>query len=105
MEVKAVLFVGIAVLAGVMVWLEAPRWSVAVGLVLVGWGSARAYYFGFYVVEHWVDRRFRFAGLWGFAVWGWRGGGIGWWRRCDGRAGRCLTPAGGWLTFLAAFGR
>ena len=30
------------------------------------WGFCRAYYFAFYVIEKYVDRRFRFSGLGSF---------------------------------------
>lgn len=38
----------------------------AVLQVLMIWAFARAYYFAFYVIEHYVDRRFRFSGLFDF---------------------------------------
>ena len=41
--------------------------TVAVLLVLIVWAFCRAYYFVFYVIEHYVDSRFRFSGLWAFA--------------------------------------
>jgi hypothetical protein len=36
-------------------------------LGLAIWCSARFYYFAFYVIEHYVDGQYRFAGLWSFA--------------------------------------
>ena len=40
----------------------------AVGLLLgiAVWCFARAYYFAFYVIEHYVDPSYKFAGLWSF---------------------------------------
>lgn len=40
--------------------------------VLIAWASSRAYYFAFYVVQHYVDPSLRFAGLSAFAAWWWR---------------------------------
>ncbi|MBI3860843.1 MAG: hypothetical protein HY290_03005, partial [Planctomycetia bacterium] len=31
------------------------------------WAFARAYYFVFYVIEHYIDPGYKFAGLWSFA--------------------------------------
>jgi hypothetical protein len=36
------------------------------------WSFARAYYFAFYVIEHYVDGSYRFAGLGDFFVWSWK---------------------------------
>jgi hypothetical protein len=45
---------------------ESPSLRTAFLLALTVWASARAYYFAFYVVEHYADPNFRFAGLWDF---------------------------------------
>jgi hypothetical protein len=63
---KGLLFVLLAVLAGGLILLERPTLRVAVLLGIAIWASARAYYFAFYVVEHYVDPGYRFAGLWAF---------------------------------------
>ena len=52
--------------AGILV-AEHPSLKVAALLVVSVWCFARAYYFAFYVVQHYVDDRYRFAGLWSFA--------------------------------------
>jgi hypothetical protein len=64
---KAVMFLLIGVLSSVL--LLAPRVTVRELLLLAAavWGFCRAYYFAFYVIEHYVDSSFRFAGLWSFA--------------------------------------
>ncbi len=41
---------------------EHPSWKVAGFLTLAVWAFARAYYFAFYVVEHYIDGSHRFAG-------------------------------------------
>lgn len=47
--------------------MERPTIKVAVLLVLAVWAFARAYYFAFYVVQHYADPGYRFAGLVDFA--------------------------------------
>jgi len=38
-------------------------------MVISVWAFCRLYYFMFYVIEHYVDPGYRFAGLWSFVVW------------------------------------
>ena len=35
-------------------------------LAIAIWSFARAYYFAFYVIEHYIDGEYKFAGLWSF---------------------------------------
>jgi hypothetical protein len=63
---KGGLFVLAGTLACTAILLEHPSWKVALLLALAIWAFARAYYFAFYVVEHYVDRKYRFAGLFHF---------------------------------------
>lgn len=65
---KGAMFLGIGVLAAVLLLLQAPQWRVALLLGLAIWAFCRAYYFAFYVVEHYADPGYRFAGLGAF-VW------------------------------------
>jgi hypothetical protein len=60
------LFCGLLAAAGVV--LENPTLQTAVLLSLAIWCFARFYYFAFYVIQHYVDPEFRFAGLWAFLV-------------------------------------
>lgn len=60
---KAGLFVGIGVLSVGLLLIENPRWEVAVLTALALWAFCRAYYFAFYVLEHYVDPGHRFSGL------------------------------------------
>ncbi len=64
--IKGVLFLGLGLLASVLLLLEAPRVRVAILLAVAVWAFARAYYFAFYVVEHYIDDGYRFAGLLSF---------------------------------------
>ena len=66
MYVKAALFVAIGVSASVLVLLERPTIKVALCLALAVWAFARAYYFAFYVIEHYIDDRYKFSGLFSF---------------------------------------
>lgn len=60
---KALLFLLAGVLAAsLLIWMH-PSLQVVLLLAIAVWCFARAYYFAFYVVEHYVDPAYRFAGL------------------------------------------
>ena len=63
---KAALFLAGGFLASAILLLEHPSWKVAALLAVAVWCFARAYYFAFYVIEHYVDPAYRFAGLGSF---------------------------------------
>jgi hypothetical protein len=63
---KAGLFVAGGALAGAILLIENPSWQAALLLAITVWCFARAYYFAFYVVQHYADPGYRFAGLFGF---------------------------------------
>jgi hypothetical protein len=63
MWVKAVLFLVIGVVSAALILIECPEWRIALLLALAVWSFCRAYYFAFYVIEHYVDPSFRFSGL------------------------------------------
>ena len=71
---KAGLLLFLGLFAGVLLLIEAPSLRVAAFYLISIWAFCRAYYFAFYVVQHYIDPRFRFAGLWDFAQYalGWR---------------------------------
>jgi hypothetical protein len=54
------------------VLLEAPSWRAGLrtGLLLAAcvWAFCRLYYFLFYVIERYIDPKFRFAGVWSAVV-------------------------------------
>jgi hypothetical protein len=60
---KGIMFAGIAIVAATSILIEAPSLRVAVLVTLLVWASCRFYYFLFYVLEHYVDRTMRYAGL------------------------------------------
>jgi len=63
---KGALFLFGGLLASALLIAERPSLKVVVLLAVAIWCFARAYYFAFYVIEHYVDGRYRFAGLWSF---------------------------------------
>lgn len=65
---KGFLFLVGAILAAGLILLEHASWRTAGLLLLAMWCSARCYYFMFYVIEHYVDSQYRFAGVWSFLV-------------------------------------
>lgn len=67
MWLKGWLFLGIGTIASVLLLLQAPSWRVALLLAVIVWAFCRAYYFAFYVIEHYIDPEYRFAGLIAFA--------------------------------------
>lgn len=69
---KALLFLFGGVLASGLLIAEHPSLRVVLLLVVAVWCFARAYYFAFYVIEHYIDPQFRFAGLGAFVRYLWR---------------------------------
>jgi hypothetical protein len=68
---KGGLFVVTGLLASGLLLVECPSFKVAALLAVAIWSFARAYYFAFYVVQHYADPGYRFAGLWSFARYAW----------------------------------
>jgi hypothetical protein len=64
------LFAGLLAAAGLLA--EVPSLRVAFLLAVAVWCFARFYYFAFYVLEHYVDPGYRFAGLGSFVTYFWR---------------------------------
>jgi hypothetical protein len=63
---KGFLFLIGGLMASALLIVEQPTLKVACLLALTVWCFARFYYFAFYVIEHFVDPRYKFAGLWSF---------------------------------------
>ena len=72
MWLKGAAFVVIAALSSGLLLLESPSWREATLLALAIWSSCRAYYFVFYVIEHYVDPEFRYSGLGSFIAYAFR---------------------------------
>lgn len=68
MWLKGWLFLLIGLLSGAMLLFDDWSWRRAALLALCVWGFCRAYYFAFYVIERWIDPRFKFSGLGHFAA-------------------------------------
>lgn len=64
---KGILFLCCGLLAGGILLIERHDLKTVVLLLLTVWCFCRFYYFAFYVIEHYVDSQFRFAGLGDFA--------------------------------------
>lgn len=60
---KGVMFAGIALATAALILIEMPSVRIAALLTLLVWASCRFYYFLFYVLEQYVDRTMRYAGL------------------------------------------
>ena len=78
-KLKGALFLVSGVLASALLLMESPTLRTAVLLVIAIWSFCRFYYFAFYVIEHYVDPGYRFAGLGAFLRywWGRRKNGVG----------------------------
>lgn len=64
---KGLLFLAIGIAAAAILLVQKPELQTAFLLVVCIWSFCRFYYFAFYVIEHYVDGKFRFAGLFDFA--------------------------------------
>jgi hypothetical protein len=63
---KGILFGVLGLLASAMIVMEAPSVKVVLLLALAVWAFCRAYFFVFYVIEHYVDSAYRFRGILSF---------------------------------------
>ena len=63
MTLKAFLFLVAGSMAGIGLLWERWDWQNLFLLAVVIGSFSRAYYFCFYVIEHYIDGRFRYAGL------------------------------------------
>ena len=67
-KLKGILFLLVGILSAALILLDNPNFKAALLLAITIWCFCRAYYFAFYVIEHYVDSSFRFSGLGSFAV-------------------------------------
>ena len=63
---KGFLFLFGGIVASGILLIECFSWKVAGMLAVAVWCFCRAYYFAFYVIEHYVDSSYKFAGLGSF---------------------------------------
>jgi hypothetical protein len=62
-KTKGILFFVVGLIAAMLLILEEPSLRIALLLAISVWCFCRAYYFAFYVIEHYVDPGYRFSGL------------------------------------------
>ncbi len=65
---KGFLFLMAGLLAAGLLLADQPSLRTSLLLSLCVWCFCRFYYFAFYVIQHYVDPEFRFAGLGNFLV-------------------------------------
>ena len=70
---KGWLFLLAGLLAGGLLLYEILTLRNGVLLAICIWCFCRFYYFAFYVIEHYVDGEYKYAGLWDFVKYSWRG--------------------------------
>ena len=69
---KGFLFLLTGLLSGGLLLWENPNVRFAFLLGITVWCFSRAYYFAFYVIQHYVDPDFHFAGLGSFLQYLWK---------------------------------
>ena len=69
---KGFLFLAIGLLSALLLILEHPTLKITALLLLCVWSFCRCYYFAFYVIQHYVDGQYRFAGLSSFVGYLWK---------------------------------
>jgi uncharacterized membrane-anchored protein len=60
---KGALFLLLGLMAAGLLVFQTRDLQIAVLLLIAIWAFCRSYYFAFYVIEHYVDPDYRFAGL------------------------------------------
>jgi hypothetical protein len=65
--IKGFLLLFAGILASILLLIDHPQLKTAFLLALAIFCFARFYYFAFYVIQHYVDPAYRFAGLYSFA--------------------------------------
>ena len=68
---KGILFLIVGVLSAGLLIADNPTFKTGLFLVISIWCFCRFYYFAFYVIEKYVDSRYKFSGLWSFAKYLW----------------------------------
>jgi hypothetical protein len=69
---KGFLFLFTGIVSAGLLLAEVPNLRVAALLAIAIWCFCRFYYFCFYVIEHYVDSSYKFAGLTSFFLYLWR---------------------------------
>jgi hypothetical protein len=74
---KGFLFLLGGIVSAALLVFEHPTLKVGFLLAVAIWSFCRCYYFAFYVIEHYVDGEYKFAGLGSFVMYLLRGKGKG----------------------------
>jgi hypothetical protein len=69
---KGLLFLLIGILGSTILLIEVGNVRTILLHVVSVWAFCRFYYFAFYVIEHYVDPSYRFAGLFAFLKYAWK---------------------------------
>lgn len=72
---KGFCFIVAGLLASAIILIKFPDVTLALLLACAIWCFSRAYYFAFYVIEHYIDGRFRYRGIVSFVQYLFRGHG------------------------------
>jgi hypothetical protein len=70
--IKGALFLVTGLFASVLLLVDSPTLLTAFLLAVAIWSFCRLYYFAFYVIEHYIDPGYKFAGLTDFVRYVWR---------------------------------
>jgi hypothetical protein len=73
---KAILLLAAGLLASTILLLQTPNLRTVLLLCIAIWAFCRVYYFALYVIEHYVDPTYRFAGLMSFVRYTWSQTGV-----------------------------
>lgn len=63
LKLKGLLLLVAGVASSLLLFAEHPTVKVALLLAIAIWSFCRFYYFAFYVIERYVDARFRYSGI------------------------------------------
>ena len=69
---KGFLFLATGGMAAGLLFTDHPGFRTALLLLISIWSFCRFYYFAFYVIEHYIDPSYKFAGLSSFVRWLWK---------------------------------
>ena len=63
LKAKGILFLLLGLIASCLLLVKSPDWETLVLLGIAIWAFCRFYYFAFYVLHHYADKKFNYAGL------------------------------------------
>jgi hypothetical protein len=63
---KGALLFCVGLISAIILLVEHPSLRVAALLAIAIWAFARSYYFAFYLIEHYIDDKYKYSGLLSF---------------------------------------